>query len=163
MGSNHGIVQTAKIPLGFGNALKNQIFTNAAVHPGVMGSWEEMWPYSTPLLAVPKAHICKYVRVRPMISGVIVKSWDKLLLEIKTLNHQIFLYLYIMHTSLPTPHYLSVYLYIITWYWIYLWINVPLYIKRFFHSSIRSRQITVHIYWLFKPIWWHEVFPYNPF
>ena len=31
----------------------------AAVHPAVMGSWEEMWPYSAPLLAASKAQICK--------------------------------------------------------------------------------------------------------
>ena len=35
---NPGIVSNSKISLGFGNPLAKQTFTNAAVHPAVMGS-----------------------------------------------------------------------------------------------------------------------------
>ena len=53
------IVINSKISLGFDNPVKTQTFTNTSVHPAEMGSWEQMWPYSAPLLAASKTKICE--------------------------------------------------------------------------------------------------------
>ena len=80
MCSNPGIVSNSYISLGFGNPMEKQTFTNAAVHPAVMGSWEENVTLQGPCRQYRKLN---YVRVGPfpVISGVIVKSWEKLQLE----------------------------------------------------------------------------------
>ena len=80
MGSYPGIVSNSKILLGFGNPLEKQTFTSAAVHPAVMGSWEENVTLQGPCRQYQKLN---YVRVGPfpMISGVIVRSWEKFQLE----------------------------------------------------------------------------------
>ena len=73
MGSNPSIVSNSKISLGFGNPLEKQTFTNAAVHPAVMGGKCDL---TVSLLKISKSQKLKYVRVGlfPIISGVIVKS-----------------------------------------------------------------------------------------
>ena len=91
MGSNPGIVLYSKISSGFGNPLEKQTFTNAAVHPAVMGSWEENMPLQCPCRQYRKLN---YVRVEPfpMISGVIVKSWEKLQHELRLKNQHRYLF-----------------------------------------------------------------------
>ena len=90
MGSYPGIVSNSKTLLGFGNPLEKQTFTNAAVHPAVMGSWEENVTLQGPCRQYRKL---KYVRVGPfpMISGVIVKSWEKLQLESRLKTQHLYL------------------------------------------------------------------------
>ena len=41
---------------------KSYTFTIVAVHPAVMGSWEELWPYSAPL--VDCLYKLKYVNIQ---------------------------------------------------------------------------------------------------
>ena len=91
MGSYPGIVSNSKISLDFGSPLEKQSLTNAAVYPAVMGSWEENVTLQGPCRQHQKL---KYVRVGPfpMISGVIVKSWEKLWLESRLKTQHLYYY-----------------------------------------------------------------------
>ena len=107
MGSNPGIVSNSKISLGFGNPLEKQTFTNAAVHPAVMVSWEENVSLPGPLRQHRKL---KHVRVVPfpMTSGVIVKLWEKVQLKSRLKNQHLYYFTFYFFSPLAlltsSPH-----------------------------------------------------------